>query len=435
MKASVDKVEGLTRLLRVEVPVDQVKTTFEKALKTVQKTATIKGFRKGKAPIATIRSMYGEEVKSDVLNELINRGYQFGLDQHSLDPIGYPKVDFKTFDANEAFSFSAEFEVRPEIQITKFEGLEVESEKLEISEDRIQKVLQNVQESNAEHTLVLEDRGLAMGDFAEIDFDGKVDGKPLQGGQAENHVLEIGANRFIEGFEEALVGMKPSQTRELNLKFPEDYHSADIAGKPVHFTVKLKAIKKKSLPEINDELAQKAGPFKTLQELKDAVRADMEGSEKQRIQEDLKNKVLRELVKQNPMEAPKSLVQQQKETLIQDVQQKMQKQGLSQKDFEDYKTKWDADFEDTARFMVCSTFLIDSLALKLNLQATSQDLTQKLNEYAAQTGIELARLNEFYADSERRSRLSFQVTEEKVVNHLIEKAKIKEVPAQKNTEE
>ncbi len=427
MKSTVEKLDGLSRKINVEVPAEKVQKAFERVYKALQKKANIKGFRQGKAPIATIKSMYGDQVKGDVVNELVNESYPEALEQHKVDPVGYPKISFDQVDESKGFNFSAEFEVRPEVELKKYEGLPVVREKLVIPDDRISSVLENIRTGQAETVTIFEDRALSEGDVAVLDFVGIVNGEPLPNGSATGHELEIGAKQFIEGFEEGLTGMKIGQERSLNLRFPEGYHEAALSNAPVQFDVKLTGIKKKTLPELNDALAAKVGDFKTLDDLKERIRKDIEESENKRIEEDVKNRLVKSLVEANPVEAPRSLVSQQKEALIEDFKGKLKQQGLSDKEFDDYKSKWDQDFEASATFMVKSTFLLDALADKLNLRAQPEELETKIVEYGKQTGIEMARLKEFYDKPERRSRLAFQVTEEKVVNYLIGKASVTEV--------
>ena len=207
MKSTVDKLEGLSRKINVEIPADKVQQAFDKVYKAIQKKANIKGFRQGKAPITTIKSMYGEQVKSDVVNDLVNEAYSSALEQNSLEPVGYPKISFQGIEEGKGFNFSAEFEVRPAVEVKKFEGLAVMKEKLEIPEDRIGSILENIRTGQAETVTVFEDRALHDGDVAVIDFVGTVGGQPLPNGSAQGHELEIGAKQFIEGFEEGLVGM------------------------------------------------------------------------------------------------------------------------------------------------------------------------------------------------------------------------------------
>jgi len=431
MKSTVDKLEGLARKINVHVPAEKVQQAFDKVYKAIQKKANIKGFRQGKAPMSTIKSIYGEKVKSDVLNDLINECYQNALEEHNLDPIGYPKVSFEPIAEDANFAFTAELEVRPEVEVKKFEGLPVMREKLEIGADRVDTVLENIRNGQAELVTVFEDRALTTGDIAVVDFTGFVNGQPLPNGAAQGHELEIGSKQFIEGFEEGLVGMKVGESRKLNLRFPEGYHEASLSGAPVVFETKLTGIKKKSLPELNDELAKKVGDFNSLEALKERILKDIQESEQRRIQDDLRGRVIRALVEANPVEAPKTLVAQQKETLAEDFKGRLKQQGMPESEFPKYKEKWDKDFEDSATFMVKSTFLLDALAQKLSLRAQPSEIDAKIEAYAKETGIELERLQEFYGNPERRSRLMFQVTEEKVVAHLLDKAKVTEVPKDK----
>lgn len=428
MKSTLNKLQGLARQLAIEVPAERVQSAFDKVYKGIQKNATVKGFRKGKAPLATVRSLYAERVRQDVLNDLISEAYQAALDEHQLEPVGYPKIHVDQFDEQGIFKFTADLEIRPSVELKKYEGLDVETEAIKIEDPQIDAVLESVRQEKAEAVTVFEDRGAAEGDLAELDFSGFVDGAPLENGSAEGHLLEIGSNGFIEGFEQGLIGMKIGESRELNLTFPANYNNQDIAGKPVLFKVKLKGLKKKVLPELNDELAAKSGPFKTLVEFRAAIRKEIEASEQKRIRDELRNRVLRQLVKNNPVDIPQSLLAQQKEVIVNDVRARMTQQGMSAEDFEQYKSKWDQEFDQSAAFMVQSTFLVDALADKLNLRAKPADIEAKIDEFSHQTGIERAKVAEFYGKSERRSRLSFQVTEERVVNFLIEKAALREVP-------
>ncbi len=427
MKSALEKLEGLSRKLTVDVPAEKVTAAFDRAYKEIQKNATIKGFRKGKAPIPTIRSLYADQVRQDVLQDLISTAYQGALEEHSLDPVGFPKVKFDHMHEDKPFSFTAEVEIRPEVKLKKFEGLKVQKEKLAIDEKQIEEILNNIRQSQAKTVALLEDRPAIATDVAEIDFVGRINGELMENGSAENFPLELGSNRLIPGFESGIVGMNVGGSKTLNLNFPTDYHVAELAGKPVQFEVKLKGLKKKVVPELTDEMAGQVGPFKTVQELKDAIKKDIENNESKRIQDDLRNRLLKALVEENPIEVPKSLMQQQKDVLIKDVEDRMKQQGVGNVDMEEYRKKWDADFEQTASFMVASTFLIDALADKMGVRPTDADVKNKISTYAKESGLELAKIEDFYRDPDRRSRLMFQLTEEKVVEELLAKAAVKEV--------
>jgi trigger factor len=429
MKTNIEKVSSLHHKINVEIPAAVVQTAFNRVFQDIQKQVAVKGFRKGKAPIATIKSMYADRVQQDVAQELIQMHYIKALTDSKLEPISNPEFEFDIPSETKDFSFSASFDVRPEVALKKYEGIEVEKEKFTFDDAKVNEVLENIRSSRSTFEDVLELRAAQIGDVAIVDFEGFVDGKPLENGTGTNHNLELGAKQFIEGFEEGVVGMKVGDSKTLNLKFPSPYHSAELAGKPVEFKVKLTGLKKKVLPELNDEFLATLGGPTTLEELKKTIREDLESTEKKRVEDAFKNRLLKKLVQENPVEVPASLLKDQKNSLIEDFKKRMTEQGMSPVDFQDYVTKWDGDFEKTAAEMIQSSFLVDAIAKKHDLHCKEEDLTVKYQEYSAQTGIEEARIREFYARPEQTSRLSYMITEEKVIAFLNSKVKVKEVSA------
>nr|HPI41534.1 trigger factor [Pseudobdellovibrionaceae bacterium] len=375
----------------------------------------------------TIKTMYKDEVRKDVANELIRSSYSKALDEHKLNPINYPEFEFNDPSETEEFSFTAHFEIRPEVQLKKYEGLEVEKQKLNFDESRITKVIENIQKAHAKEESLTETRPAQMGDVAVIHFEGFVDNAPLEGGTGKNHKLELGSKSFIEGFEEGIVGMNLNDEKRLLLKFPENYHVDALKGKPVEFQVQLVGINVKNLPELTDEFLLTIGGPSSIDTLKADIRKDLEASESKKLEEDFRNKLLKELVKNNPVDVPASLLKEQKEILVKDFEDKMKKQGLDEAGFKEYVSKWDNDFENTAKEMVQAQFLVDAIAQKHNLSSTSDDIDNKLVGYAKQTGIDLARVKEYYSSYEQTNRLHYMITEEKVIQFLTEKAIIKEV--------
>ena len=429
MKSNVEKVSNLSRKLNIEVPAAVVQSSFQKVFTGIQKDVEIKGFRKGKAPLNTIKSIYGDRVKQDVVQDLVQQHYAKALEEHKIDPISYPEFEFADPSEDKDFSFTATFDIRPEINLKKYEGLEVEKEKLEFDPAKVEQVLENIRASRATFEDSKEDRAAKVGDTAVIDFVGYVGGKELENGAGTNHHLELGAKQFIEGFEDGVVGMKKGETKTISLKFPDPYHSADLAGKPVEFKVTLKEIKVKVLPELNEEFIKSLGGPDTLHDLKKTIQEDLEQGEKKRIEDAFKNRLLKTLVKENPVEVPPSLLKEQKASLVEDFKRRMSEQGMGEADFASYVEKWDGDFAKTATEMIQSSFLVDAIAKKHDLFAKKEDLDAKFAEYAQQTGIEESRIKEFYGRPDQASRLTYQITEEKVINFLNQSVKVKEVAA------
>jgi trigger factor len=439
MKATLENTSALSRKLNIQVPAPSVDSTFENTFKEIQRKANIKGFRPGKAPITTIKSLYSSQVVQDVAQDLVQKHYWQAVKEHSLNPISYPDFEFDPPAQGQEFSFTAVFEVRPEVKLKQFEGLSIEKEKFVLEDARVQTILDNIRGSRAELVTVLEDRPAQKGDVAIIDFKGMIAGAPLENGSAEDFSLELGSSQFIEGFEAGVIGMKVSQNKKLKLKFPDEYQAADIAGKEVEFDVTLKSLKKKDLPELTDSFVKTMMGGEgdhSVASLKKTIIEDIEKTENKRIDGDLKNRVLKKLVELNPVEVPPTMLKEQKQMLVQDAHkrfveeaQKSGQVGMTDEQFNQYAIKWDKDFEMTAKQMIQSGFIVDAIATQKNLTWTEEDMDKKLVEYAGQTGLGLDRLKEFYSRPEQQNRLTYMITEEKVIDYVVANSKVKEVLA------
>lgn len=429
MKTQLEKVSTLGRKLNIEVPAALVTTTMERFYKGVQQQAELKGFRKGKAPIAMIKNLYSDRVKMDVTQELLKVGFSKGLQEHSVEPVDYPEFEFDEVIDGKDFNFSANFEVRPEVELKTYEGLEIEKQIYSVDSKELDSILENIRNSRATAEDVTEERAAQKGDIAIIDFKGIVDGQPLERGDGTDHPLELGSKSFIEGFEEGIVGMKAGESKTLNLKFPENYHG-DLSNKDVTFEVTVKKLRAKVLPELTDEFVQQiSGGTGSVEDLKKNILKDLEDRQKKKTEEGLKENLLKKLIELNPVEIPQSLVREQKKLLVQDMQKQMANDGMSEDDYAEYKDKWDTEFEKTAKQMIHVAYLIDAIAAKHELHCSKEDVDAKFDEYAKQTGIDIARIREFYSKAESMNRLVHKVTEEKVIGYLLGKTKITEVPA------
>ncbi len=433
MKSDIQKLEGLSRKLQVEVPADIVNAALDKMYKEVQRKAKFAGFRPGKAPIEKVKSQYKTDVEYDVVDRIVREHYTKALDEHDIYPVSMPAIDFEPLKANEPFKFTAVFEVRPDVKLKKYKGLEVEKEILDVKDEVVDKIIEDIRSSKATIVPVIELRAAQLGDMAVIDFEGKIDGELLPGGTAKEHMLELGSKNFIEGFEEGIIGMNPGDKKTIHLKFPENYQEVAISGKPVDFEVTLKEIKKKVLPVMDDEFAKTLGNHDSVSHLRAEVKKDVTQSEEKRVKDDLKTRILQALVTANDFEVPQSMLKEQKDILIEDVHGRMKQDGMTESQFEDYKVKWDADFNKSAKFIVCSSMLVNTVAKEEKLLATPADFEERMEKYAKQSGMEIEKIKAFYAKDENKSRVMFQLTEEKVMELLIAESKIKELPKSKLT--
>jgi len=428
MKTQIEKVSPLGRKLNIEIPAHLVTTTFNRIFQDVQKNVELKGFRKGKAPIAMIKTIYSDRVKQDAIQELLQMGYSKGLQEHNLNPVSYPKFEFDEVIDGSDFAFSAQFEIIPEVELKMYEGLELEKAVFKVDPKELESILENIRKSKATDEEITESRPAQIGDIATIDFKGFIDGKPLERGEGTDHPLELGSNSFVPGFEEGIVGMTLNQTKTLNLKFPENYH-ADLSNKEVAFEVTLKKLSQKVLPELSDELIQSltGNSTSTIEDFKKTIQADLEDRQNKKTEDTLRELLLKKLILLNPFEVPESLIQNQKKLLVDDTHARMTKEGMTQKEFEDYTHKWDGEFTNTAKEMIQIAYIIDAIATKENLNATKADVDAKFEEYAKQSGIDIARVKEHFSKAESMNRMIHKITEDKVVNFLLSKANIKVV--------
>lgn len=426
MKSNLENVSNLEKKLKVEVPVQMVNDEFSRAYKHLQKQVNIKGFRKGKAPIDTIRTMYADKIKGDVVQNIVQTAYVTALKEHALIPVSMPQIDFEDIKEGAPFTFTANFEIRPDVTVKKKSGFKVEREKLTIDEAKIDATIDNIRQSNAAFESIKDNRPLANGDFAMIDFEGFINGEPLENGSAKGHQLEIGANQFIPGFEEGLVGMNKGESREVSIKFPDDYHVETLKGQPVTFKVTLHDIKTKAIPEMNEELLKKINQ-PSVEELRTSIRKEMEEGEKTRIETETRDALLKQFVEANPIEVPKSMLEEQRKSLVDDFQNRLKQQGFTDENFGEYQDKWSQDFDKTAEFMVKSALLIDKMADEDKLRATDEDVEVKLDEMAVKWGVDKAKIKQFYGQKDGINRLKYQITEDKVYQNLLSNSSVEEV--------
>lgn len=431
MKSELIENNGLKKKLKIEVSPEEVNQALEKEFAKIQNTVHLKGFRKGKAPISQIKTMYGGEASQKVLESLVNENYISALKKHELTPVVMPEIDVDqnsaTDDGKEGgFSFTAEFEVRPEIELKDLSQIKVKEVLPEVTEEQINQEIEKARESKAQVTQVFEDRPAKEKDWVKIDFEGFMmpSGEPLENGTAKDFLLELGSSSLIPGFEDGIIGMKPGEEKTLSLSFPEDYFQKEIAGQNVDFKVKLNTLNKKDFPELNDEFAKEASGLDSLQAFKDQIKTRLMDQAKQKAQADLNNALLTGLEQIHDIEVPQKIVQEQAENFKQTTAQRLQQQGMSEADIAEYNTKWSENYEKDALKGVKTSFLVEALASKEKLYPTPEDVSEYFADLSKKTGIAMDKITEYYSGKEKMNELEFKLMEEKVVNFLKEKATI-----------
>ena len=329
MSLQVEKLEKNMAKLTVEVPAEQ----FEAALKTSynknKNKFNIPGFRKGKAPQAMIEKMYGVGVfYEDAVDEAINASYPDAAKESGLEIVSRPEISIEQVEKGKSFIYVATVATKPEVTLGEYKGIEVEKAKPEVTDADVEAELKKVQEQNSRLVSVA-DRAVADGDQTVIDFEGFVDGKAFEGGKAEDYTLVIGSYSFIDTFEDQLIGKNIGEDVEVNVTFPAEYHAAELAGKPATFKVKIKEIKMKELPELNDEFASEVSEFETLDAYKEDVKNKLAETKQAQATAENENNVVQKVVDNAQMDIPAPMVDEQVRNMIEDYARRLQSQGIS----------------------------------------------------------------------------------------------------------
>lgn len=315
--------------LVIEVPAAEFEAAIEKAYQKNKNKINIQGFRKGKAPKSLIEKMYGPSIfYEDAANSLIPDAYSAAAKESGLEIVSRPEIDVTQVEKGKDFIFTATFAVKPEVKLGAYKGIEVEAAKIEVTDEEVAADLENARQQQA-RMITVEDRPVQDGDIATIDYEGFVDGVAFDGGKAEGHALTIGSHSFIDTFEEQLIGKNIGDEVEVNVTFPAEYHAAELAGKPALFKVAIKGIKCRELPELNDEFAQEASEFDTLDEYKADVKAKLQARKEKEAEAAKREAVITKIIENAEMDIPEAMVDQQKMQMLEDFEMRLRSQGLS----------------------------------------------------------------------------------------------------------
>lgn len=329
MNCKVEKTKNANEI-KLEITVES--TRFDEAIKKVYfksaKYFNIPGFRKGKAPMQIVEKYYGKEIfYEDAFNEVAQEALEEAIKENKLEVVSRPDIEVTQIEKGKDLIFTAVMQTKPEANLGKYKGIEIKKIEYNVSDKDIEHELGHMQEHNA-RLISIEDRPVETGDIATIDFEGFVDGKAFEGGKAEGHELEIGSNTFIPGFEDQVIGMNIDEEKEIKVKFPDEYFSKDLAGKEAMFKVKVHEIKKKELPELDDEFAKDVSEFDTLKELKADIKSKQEKQNEEKAKYETQDAVIKELCKDVKVDIPSGMIEMEIDNMIKDIEQRLSYQGL-----------------------------------------------------------------------------------------------------------
>ena len=427
MNVKVEKTKNNNEV-KLEITVEAQK--FEESIKTVfnknAKYFNIPGFRKGKAPYHIVEKTYGAQIfYEDAFNEIAGEAYENALKENNVEAVSRPQIDLVQIEKGKDLIFTAVVSTKPEVTLGKYKGIQVKKIEYNVSDEDIEHELYHMAEKNA-RLVSVEDRAVESGDITVIDFEGFVDGVAFDGGKAENHELTIGSNTFIPGFEDQIIGMNIEEEREINVKFPEEYFSANLAGKDAMFKVKLHEIKKKEMPEINDELAKDISEFDTIEELKNSIKEKQEEQNKSRAKYETEDEVIKAVCDEAKVEIPSGMIEMEIDNMARDIETRLSYQGMNLQQYLQMMNKTMSDFrnenKEQAEKSIKSRLVLEAVGKEATIEVTQEEISAKIKEMAESYG----RKEEDVKDNAELVRyVTESLKSEKTINFLVENAKIK----------
>jgi trigger factor len=397
MTVKWEKQEGNKGILTFEVPAEEFNQALDKAFKKVVKDVQLPGFRKGKIPRGLFEKRFGvEALYQDAVDLLLPDAYTKAIDEADIFPIAQPEVDIEQIEKGKELIFTAEVEVKPEVTLGEYKGLEVEEETVEVTDEDVDSELKKLQEQHAE--LVVKEEGeVEEGDTVVIDFEGFTDGEAFEGGKGENYSLEIGSGQFIPGFEEKLVGKKPGEETEIDLTFPEEYHAEELAGKDATFKVKIHEVKAKELPELDDEFAKDVDEeVETLDALKEKKKEQLLEDRKQAADTAKREELIEKASDNVEVDVPDAMVQTELDQMMTEFEQRLQMQGMTLEMYSQFSGQDEAALkeqmkEDAAK-RVKTSLTLEAIADAEKLEATEEEINEELEKMAGMYGVDSEQL-------------------------------------------
>jgi len=420
----IEDVSSVKKKLSFEVLWADVKEELDSIYRTVGRNAKIKGFRPGKVPRNVLETHYKEQAEEETISNLIAKHYAEVVEKKNILAVAQPAIDQKGITTGENFLFTAIVETRPVVDLKSYTELELEREKLGITKADIEERLSQIRQMYSTLEDIKEDKALANDDFAVIDFEGKLDGEARKELASEDYTLQIGSQSFVPGFEEQLVGMKKGESRDITVIFPEDYGAKDIAGKEVLFSVTLKNIREKLLPELDEEFVKNFEKFESLEDLKKDVKKSLEEEGEARIKADLRNAMIDKLLEDNEFEVPSSWVEEQVYTMMLNARQQMVQNGMPDDKASEISYNLRDGFNDQATRIVKASFMFHEIAKKESIEVTEKDVEDKLNALALRYGQDYESVKRVYEANNAENRLKDELLEQKAVDFVEERASI-----------
>ena len=437
MSYTVENLEKSMAKITITVDADAFEEAMVKSYNKNKKNISIQGFRKGKAPRKMVEKLYGPEVfYEDAANFAIPDAYEEAAKESGLEIVSRPEIDVVEIEKGKDFVFTATAAVKPEVTLGDYKGIEVEKKTVKVMAADVNAEIDKVREQNS-RMITVENRGIKKDDTAVIDFEGFVDGEPFQGGKGEDYSLVIGSHSFIDTFEDQLVGKKAGEEVDVNVTFPEEYHEASLKGKPALFKVTVKEIKKKELPNLDDEFASEVSEFETLKEYKASVKKNLKERRKEEAKREKENEVVEKVVENITVELPEPMVDEQTQQMIQEFAGRLSSQGLS---FDQYMqmTGMTVDalmgqMKPEAEKRIRTRLALEAIVDAEKIKATAKDIDKEIENMANMYQMEVDKIKEMIGDAEKE-QIGKDLAVQKAVDFVVKNA-VEIEPAEEDKEE
>ncbi|NLL52267.1 MAG: trigger factor [Peptococcaceae bacterium] len=390
MAVKMEKMDKSRVLLEIRVEAEKVSAAYSRAAKQAGKEINIPGFRKGKAPKHIIERYVGKDyLKDRAMEELIKPALLNAYQETEILPVSAPTVDVVQMEEDLDLIFKATVEVKPEVELGQYTGFELEKKTAEVTDEQVEEELKRRQDRHAK-LITVEDGEVLDQDIATIDYEGFIDNVPFEGGKGEDFDLTIGSGMFIPGFEDQLKGARPGQELEVNVRFPDDYQSEDLAGKDAMFKVKVKAIKRKELVPLDDEFAKDISEFDTLAELREDIKQKMLQSAELSIENEYRSEVVQKAVDKASVEIPEGMIQGRIDSMMQEMEMRLASQGIPKEYYEQYLNENEEQIRESYRVQavegIKTELVLEAIAKQENITASNEDVDKEIQKLAAQYG-------------------------------------------------
>lgn len=425
MKVTVENGENQQVTLTIEVEAAEVNKAVEQACKRLANRVSIPGFRKGKAPRMIIERHVGKDaVLQEAFDIVAPKALSKAFDEQKIDPVTRPSVDIETLEEGKDLVFKATVTPRPEVKLGDYKGLNVPKNEVNITDEDVEKQLKTFQDRQGKLVDAPEGAEVKDGDFTTLDFKGFVDGEAFDGGEGKDYPLQIGSNSFIPGFEDQLVGAKIGEERDVNVKFPEEYHAKELAGKDATFKCTIRSIKTKELPAIDDELAKKVSKFETLDELKADIRKNLEENAERTAENDQKSAAIEMATNNITVDIPAVMIDNRVTAMIQEMAMRLEQQGMKLEQYLQYAgtdiAKLREQYRETAEKNVKTDLMLEEVAKAENIKVEAKDLDEEVAAMAAAYGATPQQVQKIIKEQGRIGDLAASVLRKKTAQFIID---------------